>query len=134
MNVSGQQLGLEAVRRPERQGLEDAFGRNHGVRPSQLGGPSGTGLAVGPRTVTCRHWGALCGPLELTSQDEVQELEGCLKTGACDAALLGVQGEEDQTAEEGQEASSYCEATGHAVAVEDAVELRRLCPVLVTVS
>lgn len=63
------------------------------------------------------------GELVLTSQDEVQELEGRLEAGAADAALVGIQGEEGQAAEESQEASSYGEAAGHLVAIEDAVEL-----------
>lgn len=77
---------------------------------------------------------ALHGPLELTSQNEVQELEGYLKAGAHEAPLIGIYGKEDQAAEKGQEASSYCKATGHVVAVEDTAELRRLCSVLVTIS
>lgn len=72
--------------------------------------------------------------MELTSQNEVQELEGCLKSGAYDAALMGIYSKEDQAAEKGQEASSYCKATGHVAAVQDAEELRRLCSVLVTIS
>lgn len=72
--------------------------------------------------------------MELTSQNEIQELEGCLKAGAHHAALMGIYGKEDQAAEKGQEASSYCKATGHVVAVEDAAKLRRLCSVLVTIS
>lgn len=63
------------------------------------------------------------GELVLTSQDEVQELEGRLEAGAADAALVGIQGEEGQAAEESQEAGSYGEAAGHVVAIEDAVEL-----------
>lgn len=77
---------------------------------------------------------ALHGPLELTGQHQVQEPEGCFKSGVYDAALMGVEGKEDQAAEEGQESSSYCEATGHLVAVEDTVELRRVSPVLVAIS
>lgn len=66
----------------------------------------------------------------LTGQDEVQQLDGCLEAGAGDAALVGVQGQEAQRAEEGGEAGAHGEAAGHVVAVEDAVELRRVRLVL----
>lgn len=69
----------------------------------------------------------------LTSQDEVQQLERRLEAGAAATALVGVQGEEGQAAEEGQEAGSHGEAAGHVVAVQDAVERRRLGLVLVAV-
>lgn len=79
-------------------------------------------------------WEQEQGSSGLTCQDEVQELEGCLEAGAGDAGLVGVQGQEDQAAEEGQEASPHSEAAGHAVAFEDAVELRRVRLVLVAIS
>ena len=59
----------------------------------------------------------------LTSQDEVQELEGRLEAGAGDAVLVGVQGQEGQAAEQGQEAGAHGEAARHVVAIEDALEL-----------
>lgn len=70
----------------------------------------------------------------LTSQDEVQELEGRLEAAAGQEALVGIQGQEGQAAEEGQEAGSHREAAGRAVAVENAVQLRRVGLVLVAVS
>lgn len=69
----------------------------------------------------------------LTSQDEVQQLECRLEAGAAATTLVGVQGKEGQAAEEGQEAGSHGEAAGHIVAVQDAVERRRLGLVLVAV-
>lgn len=69
----------------------------------------------------------------LTSQDEVQELEGRPEARVGDAALMGVQGQEGQAAEQGQEAGPHGEAAGHVVAVEHTVELRRVRLVLVAV-
>lgn len=66
----------------------------------------------------------------LTGQDEVQELDRGLEAGAGDAALVSVQGQEAQTAEEGGEAGAHGEAAGHVIAIKDAVELRRVCLVL----
>lgn len=77
--------------------------------------------------------GAGRGSPGLTSQDQVQELEGCLKARTGDAVLVGVQGQEGQAADEGQEAGPHGEAAGHVVAVEHAVELRRVRLVLVAV-
>ena len=68
-----------------------------------------------------------------TGQDEVQELEGRLEAGAGEADLVGVQGQEGQRAEEGQQAGPHSEAAGCAVAVEDTVQLRVVGLVLVAV-
>lgn len=70
---------------------------------------------------------------ELTGQDQIQELQGCLDVGVGDAGLAGVQGQEGQAREEGQAAGAHGEAAGHAAAVEHAVQLGGVPAVLVAV-
>lgn len=111
------------------EGRDAALGHAWGTVRSRLGGggrcpgdPGEPGRAG--RRSRGSSGRAFPGRGVLTSQDEVQELEGRLEVGAGDAALVGVQDEEGQAAEEGQEAGPHGEAAGRVVAVEDAVELR----------
>lgn len=91
------------------------------------GGGRGAGVPGPGRAGGCGQWS------RLTGQDEVQELESRPEAGAGDVALVGVQGQEDQAAEQGQEAGPHGEAAGRVVAVEDTAELRRVRLVLVAI-
>lgn len=114
------------------------MGRWVGLRvgsAKMMGGWRANGGVLG----ALRSWGCSRGSSGwavqgLTSQDEVQELEGHLEAGAGDVGLVGIQGEEGQAAEEGQEASFLSEAAGQVVAVEHTAELRRVRLVLVAIS